>query len=183
MIPSEEEALALHRKYGSNEIIVRHCLTTARVAKIITSRLREAGKPVDEKAVVAGALLHDIGRNRTRTVRHGLEGSLMLEREGVQDSVVQIVRRHVGAGLSPEEARRLGLPAFDYIPRTIEERVVCFSDKLIDSDKVRPFAGEVERFVKKGHDVNRLLALKKGLQDELGEDPEKLVLDNIKESE
>ena len=183
MIPSEEEALALHRKYGSNDIIVKHCLTAARVTKIIMGRLRGLGKPVDEKAAVAGALLHDIGRNRTQTVRHGLEGALILEREGVQDSVVQIVRRHVGAGISPEEARRLGLPDLDYIPRTLEERIVCFSDKLIDSERVRPLAAEVERFVKKGHDVGRLLALKNGLQNELGEDPERLVLDNIKESE
>lgn len=182
MIPSEEEALALHRKYGSNDIMVRHCLTVARVAEVITSKLLSIGKPVDAAAVAAGARLHDIGRNRTRTVRHGLEGADMLASEGVSDVVVQIVRRHVGAGLSSEEARKLGLPDLDYIPRTLEERIVCFADKLVDSDKVRPFAGEVERFVRKGHDVGRLVALKKGIQDEIGVDPEKLVLDNVKES-
>ena len=183
MIPSEEEALALHRKFGSNDAIVRHCRTVARVSRILTDRLLAVGKPVDAEAVAAGALLHDIGRNRNQTVRHGLEGAEMLAREGVSDVVVQIVRRHVGAGLSPEEARKLGLPDLDYIPRTLEERIVCFADKLVDSDSVRPFAGEVERFARKGHDVERLQALKRGLQADLGVDPEKLVLDNVKESD
>ncbi|HME19050.1 MAG TPA: HDIG domain-containing protein [Nitrososphaerales archaeon] len=183
MIPSEEEALALHRKYGSNETMVRHCVVVAKVAKVLADGFLEDGKSVDASAVAAGALLHDIGRNRTQAVRHGLEGATILGGEGVDETVVQIVRRHVGAGISREEGAELGLPALDYIPRTLEERIVCFADKLVDSDKVRPFAGEVERFARKGHDVDRLLALKKGLQDELGEDPERLVLDNLKESE
>jgi hypothetical protein len=40
----------------------------------------------------------------------------------------------------------------------------------------------VQRFRAKSHDVARLLALKKLLEDELGEDPEKFVLNKIKES-
>jgi uncharacterized protein (TIGR00295 family) len=183
VIPSEEEAFALHRKYGSNEVMVRHCVVVAKVAKVLTDGFLKAGRSVDAAGVAAGALLHDIGRNRTQTVRHGLEGATILGDEGVDDSVVQIVRCHVGAGISTEEAAKLGLPDLDYIPRRLEERIVCFADKLVDSDKVRPFAGEVERFVRKGHDVDRLLALKAGLQAELGEDPERLVLDNLKESE
>ena len=70
----------------------------------------------------------------------------------------------------------------DYIPRTLEERIVCFADKMVDADNIRPFGEEVRRFTAKSHDVGRLLALKRGLADELGQDPEKLVLDKIKES-
>jgi hypothetical protein len=47
---------------------------------------------------------------------------------------------------------------------------------------VRPFDAEVRRFVIKSHDVVRLLALKKRLEEELGEDPEKFVLGKINES-
>jgi hypothetical protein len=95
---------------------------------------------------------------------------------------VQIVRRHVGAGVSPEEAKTLGLPDLDYIPRTREQVIVCFADKMIDSDSVRPFELEVRRFERKGHDVERLLALKRNLAADLGKDPETLVLDKIKET-
>ena len=180
MIPSEGEALALHRKYGSSDMLVRHCTTVAAVARIIADGLKKAGRDFDERAVMAGALLHDIGRNRTQTIGHGVEGANLLQAEGVDEKVVQIVRKHVGAGLSPSEAKRLGLPDLDYIPRTIEERAVCFADKMVGSDRVRPFGEEVERFVRKGHDVGKLLALKNGLEEDLGEDPERLVLDIIR---
>ena len=182
MIPSVEGAMAIHAKYGSSRRIVDHCQAVAMAAKIVADEFRRRGHAIDEDAVIAGALLHDLGRARVQTVRHGVEGAEALEREGVDGKVVEIVRRHVGAGVSPEEAKRLGLPDFDYIPRTLEERVVCFADKMVDADNVRPFGEEVRRFTAKSHDVGRLLALKRGLADELGEDPEKLVLEKIKES-
>jgi uncharacterized protein len=182
-IPSEGDALALHRKYGSNPRIVEHCKAVADVAKIIAEEFEGLGKPVDSGVVVSAALLHDVGRTRIQTARHGLEGSQMLKAEGIDEDVVQAVRRHVGAGISSEEASTLGLPDLDYVPRTLEERIVCFADKLVDSDTVRPFDVEVQRFVRKGHDVERLLALKRRLTDELGADPEKLVLSKTKESQ
>ncbi|QQG48109.1 MAG: HDIG domain-containing protein [archaeon] len=183
MRPSEEGALKLHRKHGSNDAIVRHCKTVARVSMILATELQSQGKAVDKEAVLAGALLHDIGRNRAQTVRHGLEGSLLLKEEGVDEKVVEIVRRHVGAGLSAEEAKALGFPNLDYIPRSVEEVVVCFADKMVDGVKVRPFEEEVKRFVRKGHDVPRLMALRERVRSELGKDPEGLIFEKIKESD
>jgi uncharacterized protein (TIGR00295 family) len=183
VIPSEGDALALHKKYGSNNRIVEHCRAVAKVARVVAGEFERLGKPVDSQVVLAGALLHDIGRTRVQTVRHGLEGSQMLEKEGVDIRVVEAVRRHIGAGISTDEAKALGLPNFDYVPRTLEERIVCFADKMVDADRVRPFDAEVERFVRKGHDVERLLALRQGLTHDLGTDPEKLVLRNINESQ
>ncbi|HXW36447.1 MAG TPA: HDIG domain-containing protein [Nitrososphaerales archaeon] len=182
MIPDREEALALHERYHSDPVIVEHCLAVAEVADILASGYVRAGRSVDSSVVQAAALLHDIGRSRGHTVRHGLEGARILESEGVDSSVVEAVRKHVGAGISSEEAKTLGFPDHDYIPRTREERIVCFADKMVDSNRVRPFDGEVKRFVKKGHDVPRLLALKKEIEDDLGEDPERLIFDKIKES-
>ena len=182
MIPSEGDALALHRKYGSAERTIRHCETVTRVARILAEEFQRRGKKVNLDAVVAGAMLHDIGRSRVQTVGHGIEGAGMVEKEGADRVVVEIIQRHVGAGISPEEAKSLGLPEVDYVPRTLEQRIVCFADKMVDGEKVRPFDREVERFMVKKHDVARLLQLKKSLQEELGEDPEKVVFDNIKET-
>ena len=182
MRPSEEGALSLHRKHGSAEKIVVHCVAVARVSRLLAEGFRKKGKEVDVDAVVVGALLHDIGRAKTQTVRHGLEGSLMLEAEGLDKMIVEIVLRHVGAGLDSEEARKLGLPELDYIPHTLEERIVCFADKMVDGDKVRPFHEEVKRFTQKSHDVMRLLALKRRLEEEFGEDPEAFVFNNVKAS-
>ena len=183
MIPSEGEAVALHRKYGSGDRIIRHCQTVAMVAKILAEEFERRGRAVDFRAVVAAAMLHDIGRSRVQTVMHGVEGAGIVAGEGVDGKVVKIIRRHVGAGISPDEAKVIGLPDDDYIPRSLEERIVCFADKMVDSEKVRPFEEEVQRFRVKNHDVARLLALKKGLQDELGEDPETLIFEKIKESQ
>jgi uncharacterized protein (TIGR00295 family) len=183
VIPSEGEAVALHRKYGSDERIIRHCETVADVARVLALEFELRGKKVDVKVVVAAAMLHDIGRSRVQTVMHGVEGARIVEGEGADPKVVEAIRRHVGAGISSEEASKLGMPHFDYIPRTLEERIVCFADKMVDSDRVRPFEGEVKRFVAKSHDVGRLLALKRGLQDELGEDPERVVFEKINESQ
>jgi len=175
--------MAIHAKHNTGVYIVRHCQAVAMAAKIMADEAERRGRPVDKQAVIAGALLHDIGRSRTQTVMHGLQGAEILEKEGVDKTVVEIVRKHVGAGISPEEAKKLGLPDFDYVPRTLEERIVCFADKMVDADKVRPFGEEVHRFTAKSHDVGRLLALERGLAEDLGTDPEKLIFDKIKESD
>ncbi|MCS4539981.1 MAG: HDIG domain-containing protein [Thaumarchaeota archaeon] len=179
MIPDERAALQLHKKHRSNEHIVRHCETVAKVAKILVGRLEEKGVPINGKTVLAGALLHDIGRTKTQTVHHGHAGGKIVASEGVDAEVVSIIQRHVGAGISKEEADSLGFPQGDYIPRTLEEKVVCFSDKMVDLDRVRPFSEEVNRFRRKGHDLQRLEELKKSLEKVLGEDPESLIFSNL----
>ncbi len=176
MIPSAQEALALHKKYGSNDRIVGHCQACAKISKVLSERAIQQGRAVNEEAATAGALLHDIGRSRTQTVDHGHVGAEILEKEGVDPAVVEIVRRHVGAGISPEEAASLGFPPGDYIPRTLEQKIVCFADKLLDGDKARPFEEEVKRFVKKGHDVPRLRRLREDVDAAVGTDAESLVL-------
>jgi uncharacterized protein len=180
--PSEEEALRIHRKYGSSDRIIAHCRTVAKVAEALAEGIRRQGKAVDVEAVAAGAFLHDIGRNKTQTVRHGLEGSLLLAQEGVDDAVVQIVRRHVGAGLSAEEAKALGLPGLDYFPRRVEEAIVCFADKMVDADRLRPFEVEVRRFGRKGLDVEKLRALKRRIETDLGTNPEAFIFEKLKET-
>jgi len=176
VIPDEAKALALHAKYGSNDRVVTHCRTVTAVSRTLADALLARGKSLNRDAVLSGALLHDIGRSRTQTVEHGYVGARILEDEGVDPIVVEIVRRHVGAGISPEEATKLGFPEGGYVPRTLEQKVVCFADKMVSSDSVRPFEEEVQRFIRKGHDVERLKRLKNDLMDVLGQDPEAILL-------
>jgi uncharacterized protein (TIGR00295 family) len=176
LIPDAQRALALHKKYGSNERIVAHCQACARISKLLSERAVGRGRAVNVEAAVAGALLHDIGRSQIQTVAHGYVGAGILEKEGVEGVVVEVVRRHVGAGISPEEAVTLGFPPGDYIPRTTEQKIVCFADKLLDGDRARPFEEEVKRFVRKGHDVQRLRRLKEDVDAAVGEDAESLAL-------
>jgi uncharacterized protein (TIGR00295 family) len=179
VIPDKEKALELHAKYGSDERIVKHGETVAEVARILIEKLMEKNVVIDEKITIAAALLHDIGRTKIQTVHHGYIGARILESEGVDMRIAEIIRKHVGAGISKEEASILGLPGGNYMPKTLEEKIVCFSDKMVDGSNVRPFSEEVKRFERKRHDVKRLWKLKQDLQDVLGRDPEELILDNI----
>lgn len=176
MIPNAQEALALHSKYGSNERIVSHCKACAKVSKLLSEKAAQEGHRLSLDAVFAGALLHDIGRSQVQTVAHGYVGAGILEKEGVDRVVVEIVKRHVGAGISSDEAVALKFPPGDYIPRTLEQKVVCFADKMLDGSRARPFEQEVERFVKKGHDVQRLMQLKDDVDVAVGADAEALAL-------
>ena len=176
MIPDQKQALALHAKYKSNERVVKHCQACADISKRLCGKAASQGHQVNEKAAVAGALLHDIGRSQVQLVSHGYVGAQILEKEGVDAVVVEIVRRHVGAGISKEEAAALGFPPGEYVPKTIEQKIVCFADKLLDGDKARPFLEEVKRFVRKGHDVDRLRALKDDVSSAVGVDAETFVL-------
>ncbi len=71
----------------------------------------------------------------------------------------------------------------DYVPRTMEEIIVCFADKMVDADRVRPFDEGVKRFARKGLDAERLVTLKRHLEAEMGGDPEALIFDKIKETQ
>lgn len=51
--------------------------------------------------------------------------------------VIRIVERHVGAGIPDDEADTLGLPPGNYMPETLEEKIVAHADNLINgSDEV-----------------------------------------------
>lgn len=44
---------------------------------------------------------------------------------------MNIIERHVGAGIPEKEAHELGLPEGHYIPETLEEKIVAYADKLV----------------------------------------------------
>ena len=97
-------------------------------------------KEVNMETVEIGALLHDIGRAITDDpFEHFLASAQILKKEGFPDKIVLIAERHFGAGLAKEEARKLGLPEKDYLPISMEEKIVCHADNLVNGDKERTF--------------------------------------------
>ncbi len=128
-LPSRAEALDALRKAGCSSDVVRHSILVADIARGIISSLNPKVK-VDVHLVEVGALLHDIGRSVTHGVQHGSVGAQILEKLSYPDSLVSIARNHVGAGIPREEAILLGLPPTNYLPTTIEEKLVCYADKL-----------------------------------------------------
>ena len=90
---------------------------------------------IDLELVKTGAMLHDIGRCRTNNIDHAIVGAKMLKELGFSDKVSNIALRHIGAGIPKEEAKLLGLPPKDYIPLTLEEKIVAHADNLVHWNK------------------------------------------------
>jgi uncharacterized protein len=106
------------------------------------------GAKVDVKLVEIGGLLHDIGRSKTHGIDHAYVGSRIVMSLNLPESIVKIVERHIGSGIPSEEAVELGLPNKDFIPETWEEKIVSYSDKLIDGDRRMSFEEALRRFSK-----------------------------------
>ena len=88
--------------------------------------------PVDMELVARGALLHDLGKAKSKGFDHGIAGAELGRTLGLPEALTTIMEKHVNAGLTPEEARELNLPEKDYAPTRIEEKIVIYADKLSD---------------------------------------------------
>jgi uncharacterized protein len=105
------------------------------------------GYKVDVRLVEAGALLHDLGRGQTHGIEHGFVGGQTARRLGMPMELAHIIERHVGAGLTTDEARRNNLPRGSYVPETLEEKIVCYADKLIEGAHEVGIDSTIDNFI------------------------------------
>jgi uncharacterized protein len=145
-LPSREQALKLLRQSGCRQNVIRHVEAVSELACEIAEASKERGYQVDVKLVEIGALLHDIGRSKTHTVHHAVVGAEIARSLGLPEQVVSIIKKHVGGGIVAREAKKLGWPKDVYVPQTIEEKIVCYSDKLVEGSRRIPINKTVERF-------------------------------------
>lgn len=129
--PDREECLNMLAQVECPKQVIRHILTVTELALKIAKRFPK----VDLELLEAGALLHDIGRSRTHGVTHGVEGGQIARELGLSDDIIKIIERHLGAGIVKEDAEKLELPSKDFIPKTLEERIVAHADNLIEGNK------------------------------------------------
>ena len=87
-------------------------------------------------------MLHDIGIIRCDApgiqcfgsepyICHGRLGAEMLRKEGFPRHA-RVCERHTGAGITREQIinQHLPLPEQDFLPETMEEKVICYADKF-----------------------------------------------------
>ncbi len=167
-IPSEDECIELLMEAGCKRRVVIHCCTVEAVAKEIVSRVKGA----DPDLVAAGALLHDIGRSVDHSIMHAYIGSQIVQAHGLPQSIVDIVRKHTGAGLDAEDVKELGLPDADYMPRTLEEKIVAHADNMVSDNKVVKHSHSSDKLRNKGAErgADRIDALHAELSALYGED-------------
>ena len=142
-------------------ILIVHSQSVARKALQIVSLHPELN--LDRQFVEEAAMLHDIGIIKTDApgikcfgtepyICHGILGAEMLRAEGMPRHA-RVCERHTGAGLSLEDivSQNLPLPHRDFLPETMEEKLICYADKFFSKthlDREKPL-DKVERSIAK----------------------------------
>ena len=177
-IPSDHECVQYLLDEGCKMRVVIHCCTVRAVAEEIASRIDF----VDRDLVVAGAILHDIGRAVDHSIMHAYIGSGMVSNLGLPKELVDIVRKHTGAGLDEVDVVELGLPPADYMPKTLEEKIVAHADNLVSDNRVVTHEHSVNKLMAKGafRGAERIELLHMELSDLYGEDLD-VIVDRIGE--
>ncbi|GBE19205.1 MAG TPA: TIGR00295 family protein [Euryarchaeota archaeon] len=133
-------------QHNCSKSVIRH---SAAVADRALEIAKNFSVPIDATLVFTGAMLHDIGRGETHGLEHFISSARIVRKEGFSEDVARIVERHIGAGITAEEAGALGLPPQDYIAETPEEIVVSYADNLTSGTKRLTFDEARTRFVKR----------------------------------
>ncbi len=149
----------IDRYYKENgplrSILLAHSTQVARKALAIADS--HPALLIDREFVYSAAMLHDIGIILCEApeiycygpepyIRHGVCGAMMLQNDGWEESFPQellnrwarVCERHTGVGLTREEieAQHLPLPPLDYLPESMEEKLVCYADKFFSKTKL-----------------------------------------------
>lgn len=163
--PSCSEAWKLFEDAGCPDWVKDH-VDKVRIVAIRMANLAKAnGQEVNVDLVEVGAILHDVGRAQTQKPTHAYIGAVWLRQKGVEESIVNIVERHTGAGLTANDAKLLGLPARDFSPQTLEEKLVAHADNLVSGPKAVTMEFLERKYAAQG--LNRPFARIQRLHEEL----------------
>lgn len=125
VIPSVDNCLKLMAQYHMLPNIREHSIVVARVAEIITSGLISAGHDLSLETVIAGALLHDIGKTSCldNNDDHAVKGAAICLSHHLE-AVADIVAEHVILK--------------NYLPGNgfSEKEIVYYSDKRVNHNQV-----------------------------------------------
>ncbi|MFB3890082.1 MAG: HDIG domain-containing metalloprotein [Candidatus Bathyarchaeia archaeon] len=153
--------------------MIKHCEAVAQLATETAQTASRKGLQVNVELVEIGALLHDIGRSRTHSVHHVVEGAQIAEAAGLPENVVSIIKRHVGGGITDAEAERLGWPRDNYAPVTLEEKIVSYADKLIETSERVPIQATINKLKQEnlGDAAEKVRLLHEEIAQLIGEGP------------
>lgn len=167
-IPTDRQCIEYLWNAGCKKRVVIHCATVRAVAEEILRGIPQADKDI----VIAGALLHDIGRSRDHSIMHAYIGSQIVRDLGLPEVLVDIVRKHTGAGLDQQDVEELNLPPGDYMPSTLEEKIVAHADNMVSDNRVVSHMHSVDKLRNKGAErgAERIEALHRELSALYGKD-------------
>lgn len=172
-LPTREQALQILREYNCSAEVIAHCEAVSKLALKTASALKNKGFNIDMALVEVGALLHDLGRSLTHAVHHAVIGADLAKKARLPNAVISIIKRHVGGGITADEAEALGWPKDVYVPVTLEEKIVAYADKLIEKAEVAPIEVTIEKLrkEKKYEAAERVRKLYEEITSLIGDDP------------
>ena len=125
MIPSAEECYRYMERYGMLGNIRSHSIVVEKIAVVIAKGLNETGMEISLERVIAGALMHDIGKTLCLNTGedHAVKGMEICLKHNFEE-IAQIVGEHVSLmSYSPDEA-------------ISEKEIIYYADKRVNHDKV-----------------------------------------------
>ena len=134
-LPDVARCLALLAEHEVKARTLQHVQAVAAGAFRLAAWLRQRGEAVDPLLAHRGGLLHDVAKvvARRAGASHSELGAQILAEKGY-DALAEITRRHViFAILDPEAA-----------PRTWEEKLVYYADKIAVGDEFQGVAARIE---------------------------------------
>ena len=136
---------AIINKYYPEDNELRHILlvhSRAVADKALAIADRHPELSLDRQFIEEAAMLHDIGIVRCNApgiqcfgtepyICHGRIGADMLRAEGFPQHA-RVCEHHTGAGITRSQiiAQQLPLPQQDFLPETMEEKIICYADKF-----------------------------------------------------
>ena len=175
--PDYTTCLSLLTNAGVSNGVLKHVKAVHRFSVNIGNRLINQGYGINMPLLKAGAMLHDIGRSKTHGLSHAIVGCEIAEKLGLPGDIILIIQNHIGAGIAREEAMEKGLPPQDYIPSTIEEKIVAAADNLAFGDELQTIQQLEQNMRRQGIDkaAERCIALHKELSKMCGMDLDELL--------
>ena len=128
--------------------VINHVIFTTQTALKISKRLKKHKFAINCDIILAGGMLHDLGRSRTHQLNHGIIGAQILRQKGFPDELARIAENHLFAGISAEEAIEFGLPSKDFIPTTLEEKIITYADNISKKNSLLTTKEVIIRFSK-----------------------------------
>ncbi len=133
----------------------------------ITRKLKAKRIAIDCDLVLAGAMLHDIGRSRSHKLDHGIIGGNLLRNKNFPKKLITIVENHIFAGISKEETKEFALPYQDFLPKTLEEKVVAYADNISKNYKRLTTDQIIKRYTRHLDETHPVIQRVRSLHNEI----------------
>lgn len=161
-LPNSDFAFDLLKKLKVPYNVRRHSLKVAEKAIELAEKIKL--REVDMDLIEIGSLLHDIGRCKTHGFNHALIGAKLIRERGLSERLAKICETHILGGLDKEDAKQVGLPERDFLPQTLEEKIICLADKHIAGTKEVSIEQRFEKWFNKHGKTEILIKAKERIE-------------------